>query len=517
MYLNMRIASNTIHKFEPHSQLASTMEAFTRPMFFWVHTAHIRKGWYRKGLYAAPYSKAMPHYPQLGLSDSDNSLSPWYAFYPKDVERRDYWLALVPRRFIFEGLLEPLATLKLEQIPKGQAGCGEWRLANASQWAELEANLLYLEHNMKPGTTGFLWPIDTVMYPPPSDYGLQKSFRMQAHAKKHCRKLQALFLILMAKLTFEAFMTCRGEPTWEKRLLILQQKGHIRHEIADLIRASPIMYNSYGDHSPIERVGMRINVEGMAPAFLTELMEMQATYSMPVWIHYGDLESSVDIDIDSPALQPWLPTDEELTTCKANPCDAVNFVSVLLPPITSKTPGFPLRSNSNQQHLTSATASRHNISTRQLPGQDWQSFFVKEERYKIEEYLPSETEQQRKVRLHREKLYLEDRPDRIPTVHSSCKVFKWETLAGVQTRHFIPNVRVKDLWEIFPKSQRQYNAIRDEWDLCEWFDDEPYDPDDRDMDFLHDLEDGPAIYMNDPVTGKYFLLSEQLHKVLFSI
>ncbi len=232
------------------------MEVLERPTFFWVHNTHVGKGWYQKGLYIAPYSKTMPNYAQPSFPSSGKLPNPWYAFYPRDVTINDYWLALTPRRFVFEGILEPLASIKLEQISEGQPGQGEWILANAFQWAELESNLRYLELSMTPITTGFLWPLEAVTYPLPSNYDLNRSFSIQALAKKHCHKLQALFLIFIGKLTFQAFMTRNAHPTWNKRLEMLQQSGDIRHEVADLIRASPIMHNSYADQSPIERVGM---------------------------------------------------------------------------------------------------------------------------------------------------------------------------------------------------------------------------------------------------------------------
>ncbi|KAJ7041301.1 hypothetical protein C8F04DRAFT_1177131 [Mycena alexandri] len=77
------------------------------------------------------------------------------------------------------------------------------------------------------------------------------------------------------------------------------------------------------------------------------------------------------------------------------------------------------------------------------------------------------------------------RTSRVPS--KTCFVFVWEDNGGHFIRQRVNRAEVEDLWADYPSSQRRYDPIYNEWDVCALFENDPafgkpYDP--------HPQEDG---------------------------
>lgn len=53
----------------------------------------------------------------------------------------NYWTVLVPKRFVFEGLLQGVREIEVEIIPEHQAHTGHYRYANADYLKAMKASI----------------------------------------------------------------------------------------------------------------------------------------------------------------------------------------------------------------------------------------------------------------------------------------------------------------------------------------------------------------------------------------
>lgn len=93
------------------------------------------------------------------------------------------------------------------------------------------------------------------------------------------------------------------------------------------------------------------------------------------------------------------------------------------------------------------------------------------------------------------------RKSRVPS--KTCFVFVWEDNGGHFIRQRVHRGEVEDLWADYPSSQRRYDAIRNEWDVCVLFENDPafgkpYDPreDDEDDDDYDHVDWHPTVSQN---------------------
>ncbi|KAF7349165.1 hypothetical protein MVEN_01438800 [Mycena venus] len=151
----------------------------------------------------------------------------------------------------------------------------------------------------------------------------------------------------------------------------------------------------------------------------------------------------------------------------------------------------------------------------QRPGEEMATFLARR-KASNDAYMLKETPQQKTARLQRE---AHAATGQVPGKSSkAARVFVWEEIDGNLIRQAVGRKNYEDRWDDFTPSQRVYDSIHNEWDLCENFgplDDQDLAHDDWDDDGLDDevplLPDNENLTRTGPHTSQ-----SDLHRI-FSV
>lgn len=104
--------------------------------------------------------------------------------------------------------------------------------------------------------------------------------------------------------------------------------------------------------------------------------------------------------------------------------------------------------------------------TRQFPGETWQEFEDRQKQ-RYAEKLAVESEDARRSRIDRERA---QERHQCPG-HTGPHVFHWDKNedTGIRVRTAITRAQVPEYWENYTNSQRVYNSVDNEWDICSEF------------------------------------------------
>ncbi|KAJ3897282.1 hypothetical protein F5879DRAFT_814063 [Lentinula edodes] len=125
--------------------------------------------------------------------------------------------------------------------------------------------------------------------------------------------------------------------------------------------------------------------------------------------------------------------------------------------------------------LTGGSFPRHN--------EDIFSFIQRREAHRLKA-IASEAASEKQSRLQREENAKRDRPPG----RKGARVYYWDLVEGIRVRTAVGRSNYEDIWERYGPSQRRYDSVADEWEVCT-----DLDPDGGDSDSVeagHDF--GPA-------------------------
>ncbi|KAI0695833.1 hypothetical protein BC835DRAFT_1414656 [Cytidiella melzeri] len=487
--------------------MASLPQTLDKPTVMWASDKDIPR---YPGLYVSPNATTLPSTAPDNLPKNVGRLPlPWPWLFTRHANQLHYWTALTPKQSQYVGLLEPLSGLKVVQGPDRK-----WRLENVAKWRNLEAfmqKLLASMHRSFPlGTrTPLLVQVETDSFPWPQVYGSDRSWSSRKQARSYLSIVRGVFVINVAKLTYAGHLLPRHwvESLLERKLISIDEANLVQESVICQV-TSPVT------GTRIERLGLIVDVT-VAPlsSTLENLTEVINQFELPVWLYFGlrpaisahpwsakYLPSAIELDASRRgpaaglAIGGWGEEIEEVQSTADlqslsdwQPANASSS-SLAVPSLSPWGP--PPAQSSSSAWATgsmgaspSASSSANNVSrppgplhvsalgrdsvTDQAPGKTPQQFFARidaSKAAKLAKMSPAEKARvQAKERLH---AALE-----LPNKSHGCRVFKWsEDSSGAWIRTFVGRKNWRNAWANSAVSQRRYDPVRNEFDICEVLD-----------------------------------------------
>ncbi|KAI0685148.1 hypothetical protein BC835DRAFT_1421513 [Cytidiella melzeri] len=506
--------------------MASLPQTLDKPTVMWASDKDIPR---YPGLYVSPNATTLPSTAPDNLPKNVGRLPlPWPWLFTRHANQLHYWTALTPKQSQYVGLLEPLSGLKVVQGPDRK-----WRLENVAEWRNLEAfmrKLLASMHRSFPlGTrTPLLVQVETDSFPWPQVYGYDRSWSSRKQARSYLSIVRGVFVINVAKLTYAGHLLPRHwvESLLERKLISIDEANLVQESVICQV-TSPVT------GTRIERLGLIVDVT-VAPlsSTLENLTEVINQFELPVWLYFGlrpaisahpwsakYLPSAIELDASRRgpaaglAIGGWGEEIEEVQSTadlqSLSDWQPANASSSSLAVPSSSPWGPPPAQSSSSAWATgsmgaspSASSSANNVSrppgplhvsalgrdsvTDQAPGETPQQFFARidaSKAAKLAKMSPAEKARvQAKERLH---AALE-----LPNKSHGCRVFKWsEDSSGAWIRTFVGRKNWRDAWANSAVSQRRYDPVRNEFDICEVLDLNAVTEDEEMMDSWYDDDD----------------------------
>lgn len=435
------------------------------------------------------------------LFQSYDPPSPWPWFYTQVSRQDTYWTSLCSLDSDYEGMLQPLSDIKVIPRYTSNRVLLGWTIRAERRWKELEGLLDKLLTAMKKAfplkdMTPLLIEVDKLCKWP-SDYGYEDTYSTEAEAKDQAKTVRAVFNVCIAKLTYAAYLL---PEHWLEHLL---RTEYLSVDEAETIRASCICQaTSATSGAHLQRAGLIVDVRsGALGSYLDEVKALVARFMLPVWLYYGRHPRASDHVWSS----PYLPSEEEIARSRAlaqcvpllpwpqlTESDSESFpTGILSSPFPGDALSVPVVPSGSTRHEQSreqlslsalapaAPRGRVNPTTRQRAGQTIEEFFREAEEEKIARMSTmSDAEREKIERRAAEHANLD-----LPRRNHKCNVYRWEEeVDGSYTRVLVGYKHWKELWTDTTPSQRRYNPLRNEFDVCQDFD--PTAVPDEDVEFV---------------------------------
>jgi hypothetical protein len=256
-------------------------------------------------------------------------------------------------------------------------------------------------------------------------------------------KSRDAFLGLMALCAF-AISTTKPSPHQKpQRWVAILQRNNTSIQaswIEDFAHSAAVDFSE-----SVGRVGMVANTADMER---TEFIDCMILANVPIWLYWGN--KSKPPNKYHARLHKYLPLANEL--------------------------------NSPHRPLASADATTADVKlptgSRQKPNEDWRAYFIRKTAQHTN-LIEHESNEQRSRRENRERKNIS-----FPTpTRKGAQVFHWEEQGdGVRIRKRIPFRDIYEFWGEYANTQKRYDSITDEWDVCTEFDPGAVGPDVLDED-----------------------------------
>ncbi|KAI0086700.1 hypothetical protein BDY19DRAFT_908119 [Irpex rosettiformis] len=434
---------------------------------------------------------------------------PWQWFYTRFTRQDTYWTALCPTSVAYEGLLEALGNNELVEI-RTTTGVG-WRLSDVDGWQRLENLLQRLLSAMTAA-----WSLDfqtpllvriKQLSPWPLAYRYADVWPTRKQAKSATNTARAVFRLIIASITYASSLT---PDDW---LEFLHRRDVLTTEETNLIRRSPICQaTDWISGEPYQRIRCILDMRTDFPlSFLEEVKRITERFNSPIWFYYGD---SLTQRHTNPWYDAYLPSDADIRTSRSyghtttvmnwnddgfgdtdytqdamasyvsragpsrtgwsppthEPPPATSPAQPKFPPLMSL-PNSPDPSSPVSRRVvvvaTAPTSHLRNSETRQHPGQTPAEFFAEVDR-EIVRRMGRMGEEERANVVSRMNQHKELQcPDRT----HQCSVYIWHAETdGSLTRTYLPHEKWSKSFEETTTSQRRYNPVRNEFDICKALD-----------------------------------------------
>lgn len=474
---------------------------FDTPAVLWATEQEKPEG---PGLYVSPNTNRLPvTIPQAttDLFQSYDPPSPWPWFYTQVSRQDTYWTSLCSLDSDYEGMLQPLSDIKVIPRYTSNRVLLGWIIRAERRWKELEGLLDKLLTAMKKAfplkdMTPLLIEVDKLCKWP-SDYGYEATYGTEEEAKDQAQTVRAVFNVCVAKLTYAAYLL---PEHWLEHLLRME---YLSVDEAEVIRASCICQaTSATSGAHHQRVGLIVDVRsGALQSYLDEVKALVTKFMLPIWLYYGRHPRASE----HVWAAPYLPSDEEIARSRAlaqcvplmpwpqlTEPDSASFPpGTPSLPLSGGAPSIPIVSSGSALHeqsraqaglsalVPTARRGRTNPTTRQRAGQTMEEFFREAEEEKVKRMSTMcDAERELIDRRAAEHANLD-----LPQRSHKCNVYRWEEeLDGSYTRVLVGHKHWRELWNDTTPSQRKYNPLRNEFDICQAFD--PAAVPDEDVEFV---------------------------------
>jgi len=335
-----------------------------------------------------------------------------------------------------------------------------WQLAPATvkSFKILENDLHLIERALrKPHKAGLLSLSSSYrLFPSPKTYGYSKVHKSREAAQASAAKSRDAFLVLMGLCSFflSGFHGAIQQPgigisRWESIL----QENKFSLDYIQVIKASEL--NDFSINYP--RAG--VFIDHLDPYF-QHYVTAYTKYNVPVWIYWGNVNAGRPNHTG--VLLQYLPSDAEVANVRA---------AAGRPQVTA-TQSPPSLVNKHPEPEKGSGQGR---------GELWKDFFSRMEKSR-EKAIQREDSRAKTVRLSREAAQKAHPP---PGLGSKApRVYEWEedVSTGFLLRKPVSRSYAQDIWSNYSKTQRRYNSVRNEWDLCTALDPGAIGTDDSDSD-----------------------------------
>lgn len=190
-----------------YDALHSRLEVLDPPAIFWIHEG---QAVFKPGLYVSLHRVGLPPVQANAPPVNPKRPDPWSYYYPRMVSKEDFWSALVPAKWAYEDLLLPLA--RIDVLPVSVKDGTEYRLGNLKDWQLVEESLRSLVKNLD--RVAAWTSVDIEFTPWPCDYGYHGTFKSQKILMKVMKKIRAVFVLVIARLTYLVFLLRNRKDGW---------------------------------------------------------------------------------------------------------------------------------------------------------------------------------------------------------------------------------------------------------------------------------------------------------------
>lgn len=314
------------------------------------------------------------------------------------------------------------------------------------KWLRLEKSLLWMANTLLSGSRANL-PLGFDPGPLPTSCGYLNNHAEERFARHCAIKSRDAFVPLMALCSWSIAlvgnsMAMNKVPRW-----------------VDMLQANPTVLPSWIEdlaHSMIADFTIRRTGSFMecTDEEVKRVIGPMLRANVPIWIFWGDL-SKPTMSYDR-SLERYRPTTTQ-----------VHAAGLSLKQRNMITPAISLPQG-----------------TRQMPGEEWRSYFTRmAANHSV--FEQKESTLQKKKRLAREN---HSRTGEAPG-RKGATVFYWERHdSGFRFRRQVPRAGVAQLWEEYAPAQRRYDGFTDEWDICTEFDPSAVHPEDEDEDDMPETQ-----------------------------
>jgi hypothetical protein len=358
------------------------------------------------------------------------------------------FIALSPRFDVepFRCLGPPRGVFPVEDLGSS------WRLAPATikSFKVLENDLYIIEKSLRSASASTLnLPSCFTRFPLPRAYGYETKHSTKDAVQACAVKSRNAFLSLMGLCSFLMAHFHQQEPgravdimRWEP--LLYQAKFKL--DYIQLIKACELVDFS----ASYPRAGIFID------HFDTDFQHYVSMYTkcnVPVWIRWGAV--NLGPPVHRGVLGEYLPGNAEVATAlratritqEAPTSSGDQVVESVVPPCPINEPPEPER------------------FSQQKRGELWDEFFARMDK-KREEVIGKEDSAARGIRLDRETAQA---AHPVPGLRSKApSVYEWteDEKTGFLLRKSVSRPYAQSVWCSYTNSQRRYNSVRHEWDLC---------------------------------------------------
>jgi hypothetical protein len=391
-------------------------------------------------VYSSPNAVYLPQIPDIRAKFHEESNHPrdlrnlrWFS------NTSPHW-AFVPRfpRFdnpIFERLIYSYRNLPIVRS-------GGWYFLEPQvqqQWWRLEMALRWVA-NVILSSGAALLSLGFNAGPYPSSYGYTRNHTEERFARYCAMKARDAFVPLMALCTFAISTT--------KQSIQHQTANHVPKWV-EMLQAEQEIHPSWIEdfsHSAaanlsetVGRIGAFIDVSTYDMANFTDVI---IRANVPIWFYWGNKR-------ENPR-----PHHKSLARFKPHIVDVQSNAPLYQPDVA------PL--NIRLPH-----------GSRQRSGETWRMYFEHIMNIRADQLLRESAEH----KARREQRETKNSSFLTPT-RNGAPVFYWEEhLTGFRIRTRVPHRDVYEIWGRYANSQKRYDSLVDEWDICTEFDPDAIAPD----------------------------------------
>ncbi|KAK7031254.1 hypothetical protein VNI00_013505 [Paramarasmius palmivorus] len=438
-----------------------------------------------------------PYVPSKELLTPDNAKSLFPFRNPLWMYEDNPYMAFLPARdpLISDWLQTLNHTFRTLPVCTDTDGKFALQPSTAEEWESLEVNLRLLYNRLlqlahAPLSHSFrLWPW-------PRQLGYTRKHKSEYIARRQILASRNAFLALLGTINFFA-----RHLQYEKDVIVKLRSSDSEFAVEDLLQLlqtdldiSPVwMHDWRATAYDTPYVGAFIDVKDTGCLSHVKIMRRFSIPTCLCWGTVGHIERAPQIIRDDAPAQADIDDAIRGQATFTYPRRTDNPATIGIQTSTSWE-GNPAIEKRTSTHLADSLLSMPSPAvfqgTSQKQGEDHHQFFQRRNSAR-QEYLSRETEQKRQARLQREAHAQKD----LPPGRRGSVVFYWAYDSGFRIRTFAGRSNYDYYWSRYSRTQRRYDSVYDEWDVCTDFGED----NESDDDFENEEESFAPIQVDEPV------------------